>query len=122
MIKKIYKYIKKKAQWFFLGSIAFGATLPIIPQDMEFKSASEHIYFAPYSITSATGTQIISDTFPFPDTDGDGRGYMAIFTDSNGNNVPVSITKERYKRIGKTGGFDFNPTKDEYITIFEALK
>lgn len=119
----------------------FGASVPIVPQDMHFVAAFQGPYDAQIrketvcvrasssSPCKWTEQQVFLGREVFPDDDGNGVVSWAQFADHKGNKVTVQIPDEQYNRMGKKkerkAGVDYgalaNPKKDEYISLFQSL-
>ena len=109
----------KKVIGTIIGGLLAAGTLPVVPQDMELLFS----YSRPCVIqeSGATTTTPSPDEYQPTQCSPDGNAYISVFKDSNGNRVFVEIPLERYKLMGGEDGFKFNPTKNEYQTLFKAF-
>jgi len=101
--------------------ITSGSIVPIIPSEMElqYSFSTEHPEVFTLFDPIASTTQPLNLTYT--DEDGDGTVYFSVFTDHKGNDVYTEIPATKYTEMGGLDGYSKNPTKEEYLTLFESL-
>lgn len=99
-----------------IGIILIGSLVtPFVPTEMEFEYAYQT---TPYVAVSATSTPQQPE---FLDDDNNGKISVVVFSDKKGNIIKVQIPDSRYADMGKVDGYLKNPTKYEYLNIFETF-
>jgi hypothetical protein len=106
-----------------LGGVVMLAGLgaaPLVPSEMDFKFAYSRPCVMPVEyVQTATGSVRYEPPFQAQCTSGD--VYVAAFADRKGNVQHIEITPEQYKKMGEKDGGHFNPTKQEFISAYEAM-
>lgn len=107
------------------AALITASAVPIVPDEMSFQYAYQYPAsdLRTYTIESPTSSP---KTIKLPDssfTDDDGNGVIsvAVFKDAKENKVFIQIPDATYSKMTSRGGFDFNPTKTQFQSIFDAL-
>lgn len=101
--------------------ITGGTVVPIVPSEMElqYSFSTEHPEVFTIFDPIASTTQPLN--LSYIDADNDGIVYFSVFTDTVGNEVYTEISATKYTEMGGLDGYSKNPTKEEYLTLFESL-
>jgi len=117
---------------FATGTLAVGATAPVIPNgEMEFVQAVQYDVASLQQINiiaTSTASQIALDKqkefaaeIAALDRDKNGIVSMATFKDTTGELYEVQIPDALYRQMGERDGFSRNPKKTEYQSVFRSL-
>lgn len=111
-----------------LGVLVIGGTLtaPIVPSEMNLKYSFQYNVQETVLVESATSTpevKTLAANTPLGllDEDGNNKISVAVFEDSKGNEVLLQIPDTQYADMGKIDGRTMNPTKEQYISVLEAV-
>lgn len=116
-----------------VGAILLAGTAPIVPSQLKFMYAAQGSIATlnskiPVDLSVASGTpiwstQTVGQAAGLPDFTDDGSGTFsyAVFQDDAGNPAYVQIPNSRYTQMGQKDGVKQNPTKEEFLSVFQAL-
>jgi len=102
-----------------------GGNIPVDKEAMEWQYSYQYEAGSDRTIYRIVDGEIvaqgISPDADFEDTDANGIITVSVFTDRKGNDVYVQTDEAKYEQMKVKGGYQFNPQKEEYITVFEAI-
>lgn len=116
-----------------VGAILLAGTAPVVPSQLKFMYAAQGsiatlnskvtIDTSVASDTPSSITKTVGELAGLPDFTDDGSGTFsyAVFQDDAGNPVYVQIPNGRYTQMGQKDGVKQNPTKEEFVSIFQSL-
>jgi hypothetical protein len=105
-----------------IGTVTFilaSASVPIIPEELQFQYAYTRPCVVAPDPVSPTSTAPVKETYQPSCTSGEVS--VAVFIDKKGNEVYSEIPDVDYKKMGELNGALNNPKKDQLVPLIDSL-
>ena len=111
----------KRLKWFLSGFLILGAVAPVFPEDMQLLYSYQYrpSFYESRAINGSTTPALKTDGFI--DDDKNDRVSVSVFQKLDGSTVKVQIPDSTYGLMGVREGQQYNPTKEEAVSLIQKI-